>query len=454
LISEEAARRLAQVYSLTPVELRIQANGQAVADASTAAIVHIDPLAAGQQLDLGGMLARAGENENQVFLPGFWAYLWNHPRSAVEVPLACAVDDNRLRQYLSDLLAGRYGQPATRARPVPGDVLYLPGQPGAALDIDEALPRIREALCSASARTVEMNTTASPALSPDPALLQPVLDALIQGSMFDGVIELYYQDLSSGSEFTTAWAYEKPISPGIAFTAASTIKIPVMVSAFKHIDGEMPADLRQQMALMIDLSDNGSTDEVMQRVLDTNIAPVQVTEDIRALGLQDTFLAGFFSPGAPLLNRFETPANQRADITTDPDIYNQTTATDMGRLLAMIQRCAESGAGPLVQAFPGQVTQAECQEMVALLSKNKKGVLIENGLPEGTRMARKYGWVTDPLDGLMHSSSDATLVITPGGDFVLTAYLYHPEQLQWDEAQRLTARLATAVNNFYNGWQR
>jgi hypothetical protein len=44
-------------------------------------------------------------------------------------------------------------------------------------------------------------------------------------------------------------------------------------------------------------------------------------------------------------------------------------------------------------------------------------------------------------------------VYTPGGDFVMTAYLYHPTQLPWDDAQRLVARLATAIDNFYNQWK-
>ncbi len=331
---------------------------------------------------------------------------------------------------------------------------FTPGQPGQTLDIEGAIPKIHQALCSLTDRTVELQTIQTPALPPDPALLQPTIEALIQGSEFDGIIELYYQDLQSGSEFTTAYNQGRPVETGIAFTAASTIKIPVMVSAYRQLDGTLPDDLRQQMEQMIDLSDNSSTDEVMQRVLDANLAPLQVSEDAQALNLKNTFLAGFFYQGAPLLDLYKTPANQRSDISTDPDVYNQTSAEDMGHLLAAIQNCAADGNGQLITTFSGQISQAECQDMINLLTQNKKGVLIEAGLPEGTRMARKYGWVTDPADGLMHSTSDATLVFTPGGNFVLTVYLYHPEQLQWDPAQRLVARLATAVHNYHNQWKK
>jgi beta-lactamase class A len=452
LTLEESAKRIAEALPLTPVEIVIQpgANDQGF----TSSRVQIEPLSAGLVLDLSDMIEQARQAYARTrFWNGFWNFLWNHSPASVEIPLSCSVDENQLNQYLHDLLLPRYERPATRAQPVPGDVTFTPGQPGQTLDIEGAIPKIHQALCSLTERTVEIQTIQTPALPPDPVLLQPMLDALIQGSEFDGIIELYYQDLQSGSEFTTAFNHGQPVETGIAFTAASTIKIPVMVSVYRQLDGTLPDDLRQQMEQMIDLSDNSSTDEVMQRVLDANLAPLQVSEDAQALNLKNTFLAGFFYQGAPLLDLFKTPANQRSDISTDPDVYNQTSAEDMGHLLAAIQNCAANGTGQLITTFSGQVSQAECQDMINLLLKNKKGVLIEAGLPEGTQMARKYGWVTDPADGLMHSTSDATLVFTPGGNFVLTVYLYHPEQLQWDPAQRLVARLATAVNNYHNQWK-
>ncbi len=310
-------------------------------------------------------------------------------------------------------------------------------------------------MCSPTQRVVQLTTAHADAIPPAINQLGPMLETLTQVSSpsFDGVIEVYFQDLKTGKEINFAYNQGHPVEPGIAFTGASTIKIPVMISAYTKIDGAMSDDLRHHMELMIDLSDNGSTDDVMKAVLDQNIAPVQVTQDMQALGLKNTFLAGFFYPGAPLLDRYQTPANQRTDLSTDPDIYNQTTAADMGHLLAAIQRCAADGSGPLPKTFEGKITQAECQEMISLLIKNRKGLLLETGLPEGTPIAHKYGWVTDSKDGLLHTASDAAIVYTPGGDFVLTIYLYHPQQLPWDDAQRLVARLATAVDNFYNHWK-
>lgn len=443
LNNQGAEDRLSQAFFQTPVELQFDG-----------VRVQIDPEAAGLQIDLPGMVQAAQQALAQrAYWPGFWDFLMNRPPSGVESSLNCTVAVDHLRQYLNDTVGSLYDHPAASARPAAlAEVTFQPGSDGRTLDLIGAEPAIRAALCNRTERVVDVAMQSATAAPPSIADLNLLMQSLVQVSAFPGITEVYFQDLTSGQEFNFAMNGGKPVEPGIAFTAASTIKIPVMVSTYKKIDGAMPESLRRQMELMIDLSDNGSTDEVMQQALDTNIAPILVSQDMQALGLNNTFLAGFFYPGAPLLNLYQTPANQRTDLTTEPDVYNQTTAADMGRLLAAIQHCAEN-KGPLIQVFGGKVTPEECQEMTGYLEKNRKGVLIEAGLPDGGRLAHKYGWVTDPVDGLMHNTSDASIVYSAGGNFILTIYLYDRDQLQWDQAQRLAARLATAGYNFYNHWQ-
>ncbi len=442
LDAQAAGMRLVQAYTLTPLELRIAGT-----------TVQIDPAAAGVQIDLQAMLNAVAPASKQTYWAGFWDFLMNRLPGASTSDLVCSVSAERLHAYLQEKITPYYSQPATAASPIPGDVLFRPGRPGEEIDLTGKEEEIRAALCQPAPRVVEVSTKSTPALPPAVDGMRPMLETLTQVSNFDGIIEVYFQDLKSGQEINFAFNQGREIDPEIAFTGASTIKIPVMISAYKHIDGPLPDDLRYQMERMIDLSDNGSTDEVMKQALDPNIAPVQVTQDMQALGMKNTFLAGFFYPGAPLLDRYATPANQRTDLSTDPDIYNQTTTVDMGRLLAAIERCAAENDGLLIDTFQGQITQAECQEMTGLLKKNRKAVLIEAGLPEGTQLAHKYGWVTDSNDGLLHTASDAAIIYTPGGNYVLTVFLYHPTQLPWDDAQRLVARLATATYNFYNAWQ-
>ncbi len=208
------------------------------------------------------------------------------------------------------------------------------------------------------------------------------------------------------------------------------------------------AETADLLAKMIEESGNEATDWLMQRVIDSYRAPLIVTENMQALGLDNTFLAGHFYLGAPLLQRFETPANQRTDIDTSPDPYNQTTPSDIGMLLEDLHQCSKSDGGALVAVFPNDITQAECQEMIEYLSRNFMPSLIEAGLTEDAFIAHKHGWVTN--NGIINMIGDAGIIYSPGGDYILSIFLYHPEQLIWDPASGLIAQLSRAVYNFYN----
>jgi beta-lactamase class A len=87
--------------------------------------------------------------------------------------------------------------------------------------------------------------------------------------------------------------------------------------------------------------------------------------------------------------------------------------------------------------------------MLDYLAQDKTGALIQEGVPDGTRVAHKHGWVTD-ASYIIHDMSDAAIVYTPGGDYVLAVYLYHPVQLVFDPSNKLVADISRAVYNFYN----
>ena len=198
---------------------------------------------------------------------------------------------------------------------------------------------------------------------------------------------------------------------------------------------------------MIIKSENPPADALMER-LNSLEGPLIVTEDLQALGLDNTFLAGFFYLGAPLLDRFKTPANQREDINTYPDAYNQTTPSDIGMLLEDLYQCADTGGGALVAVFPGKITQDECQNMITYLTRNKMPSLLEAGIPDGTQIAHKHGWVSN--NGIINHMGDAGIIYSRGGNYVLVIFLYHPVQLIWDSASGLVGQLSRAVYNFYN----
>jgi hypothetical protein len=163
------------------------------------------------------------------------------------------------------------------------------------------------------------------------------------------------------------------------------------------------------------------------------------------LGFKNTFMAGYFHLDAPLLRDYLTPANQRPDLSTAPDRYNQTTASDIGMLLGDLYACGQGG-GALLAAFPGEITARECQEMLDLLSENRIGVLIEAGVPDGTRVAHKHGWTDSPLTW----AADAGIVYSPAGDYVLTMYLWNDREMIWEPTSVLMADLSRSVYNYFN----
>jgi beta-lactamase class A len=201
---------------------------------------------------------------------------------------------------------------------------------------------------------------------------------------------------------------------------------------------------------MITKSENPASDALMRKI-DPSRGPLIVSEDMKAIGLDDTFLAGYFcSPvdPCPQLQVFNTPANQRTDISTDPDSYNQTTPSDIGALLADLYQCSERGGGALVAAFPGKIDQKICQEIIAYLKRDKIGSLIEAGVPDGTQVAHKHGWIS--TDGVIKNFSDAGIIYSPNADYVLVIYAYHPIQAVFQPVSKMYAEISQVVYNYFN----
>jgi beta-lactamase class A len=438
MTQEQAAQRITEAYGL-PVELHYQD-----------AVIQVRPSVVGFELDLTAMLTAADlQRINLPFWNGFWDYLWNHLPTPGEVPLRAKISEERLRTYLTTDIAPRYNSPPTEAVPVPGTVNFQPGQPGMVLDVDRAVILIQDALRSPTSRVVNLSFSEISPARPSLGNLQILLKQVIDLSGFEGLTEIYTVDLQDGKDLSFAYKNGEDITPGVSFTAASTIKIPIMISIYEKTGDPTPQDVTTLMELMIERSENDPADQMMKTYLDTTLGPLKVTDDMAELGLVNTFLGGYFYPQAPLLRRYDTPANLRTDISTDPDVYNQTTPIDMGMLLEDLYYCGQQGGGALPVVFPGRITQSECNTMIDFLANDKIGVLIQAGVPDGTRVAHKHGWITES-DGLIHTIGDAGIVFSPGGNFVLCIYLNDQTQLVWDTANLLMAQLTSAVYNYYN----
>ena len=433
---DAARERVAAFYSL-PLELFIQG-----------ARVHVDPEGLGFTMDPSELVA-AGMA--QVELATFWDFLWmrGNPAVEVEVPLSASVDESQVRAFLAAEIVPRYIEPGMATTPLPGTTNFILGKPSQYLLIDQATDDIQAALLSPSIHevTVQIGEGEAPMVSFE--TLTAFLRHNIDWLGFDGLAEIYLESMETREDLQYALRAGVAVEPGIAFPAASTNKIPIMVSVLRRTPEPTPDAVVRLLIDMIGRSENPPADTLMSVYLDEVRGPLIVSEDMAALGLENTFLAGYFYLGAPLLQLFDTPANTRQDVFLSPDRYNQTAPPDIGRLLAAIHDCAENANGLLIETFPGEITQAKCQLMIEVLLENQIGLLIEAGLPFGATAAHKHGWAPD-LDGQLRFMSDVGIVLTEGGDYVLNVFLHEPVRLDFDQGNRLIARLSQTVYNFFN----
>ncbi len=250
---------------------------------------------------------------------------------------------------------------------------------------------------------------------------------------------VFVQDLASGENFS--------LGRDIAYSGMSLIKIPILVTFYRGI--YQPADAQEAnlIANTMICSGNHTANELLARIGggDPFVGAQQVTTTMRDLGLRNTFISAPFRLGEDdQLDRPVYPVDTDADQTrTAPDFSNQTTPEDLGWLLTAVYQCAQHESGPLMDVFPGQFTPTECRQMILAMSANQINVLTEAGVPAGTRVAHKHGWIDD-------THGDAAIVFTPGGDFVLAMALFQPEWLSYELSWPLMAEIARLVYNAYN----
>ncbi len=374
-------------------------------------------------------------------------------REPISIALESNADEEKIESFLRNEISARYDQPAAAKYPDLNGSGFYSGHPGYQLDIKKAVKMIQEALTSFDHQTIDLPIISIPEPPSSLTNLEILLSSVVdQNQDPDQITEIYLLDPKTGEEFDFARQNKSNLIPEIAFTAASTIKIPIMISAFKHLDEKPSAVVSRQLELMITESKNEQTDWLLENVIGGETAPLEVTKDIRALGFQNTFLAGYFYLGAPLLDRIETPANTRTDIDLKPDIYNQTTPKDIGLLLYLIYQCDLYGKGKLTEVFPNEITQSECSDMMILLKNNHLPYLISAGIPDGIPIAHKHGWIEES-DGLLHTMSNVAAVYSPGGDYILSIYTYHPQNLIFEKGNILFSRISSAVYGFFNPQQ-
>jgi len=204
-------------------------------------------------------------------------------------------------------------------------------------------------------------------------------------------VGVYYRDLVSGDSLT--------VGSALRFHAASTMKIPVMIQLFRDRD-----------AGLLSLDDSITITNTFRSIVDSSPYLLDVTDD------SDSSLYKRLGQRASireLIELMETVSSnlatnlliakvdaKRANATAHAldadsilvlrgvedgkayraDLNNTTTARDLGMLMAAIANGKAASA-------------ASCREMLAILGRQHFTEGIPAGLPPGTRVYHKTGWI-------------------------------------------------------------
>jgi beta-lactamase class A len=439
----EAASRWEQVYN-QPIELDFQGNPILLKPGDIGFRPKSDLMEQDMRSKVGG---------TDSYWSDFWNYLWQRPTSPVDVELRADYQEAKLRDFLEDI-AKRYELRASSASFDTTAMTFGAGTAGQRLDIDASMDAIDKALRRPTNRKVTLLMQGEGARTADMKTLKAAIQQYFvsRGFLPDGqttIASVVVIDLQTGEEMS--------INPDVAYSSMSTIKIPILLNIFRKLTFAPDNDTKWLMGASILCSNNSASNYLMQLSGAGNNPGDQladglakVTETVQQLGAKNTYIS------APLYvadkaYQFQIPAPKTKPdphFNASPDTYSQTTANDMASLLHETYDCSEYGSG-LIAAFPDSYTQGECKQMIELLSGNIIGRMIELGVPPGTRVAHKNGW---GKVGTGYNSSDAGIVYTPGGNYILAMYMWEKTDkevgsiLPWEVMEGISR----IVYNYFN----
>lgn len=279
-------------------------------------------------------------------------------------------------------------------------------------------------------------------ISPEFAALGAKLWNRMEAADFDPATSrlgaLYLKNLKTGE----ALAFDS----NIAFSGMSINKIAILATLFGRINDTPDDATTSILAEAMICSENISTNKMLAIIGDGNpyTGAERVTEFLQKLGLNNTFIYTPYAEDPNITPQAPKKGITSADqVSAEPDPYNQLTVTDMGKLLEDIYQCATTENGPLLDTFPGQYSPMECRKMIDLMSYNHIYNFIEAGVPEGTKVAHKHGWIDD-------THGDAGIVFTPGGDFILVIVLHNPTWINFSESGTVISENTRDIYNYLN----
>ena len=392
------------------------------------------------QIDVETMLNQADyQRAQQDFWSGFWGFMWNRPVEVEMVPLRATHDAAVLERTL-ETIAGNFDSQPQPPQPVPATLSFEYGDPGVETALEASMEVVVDALYRPREREAHLVLQPVSPARPRIGLLGMLIVNHLEDQAFEGMASIFILDLESGEEVR--------VEAGAPMSGMDLLKVPLVIESFRFIDAAPTMSQMRHISQTL-LSDESAGPTALLNMVAGQENPYvgarELTASLWQLGLKNSFMAlPYGQPPLPGIPRtYDTPANTAPDWLTEPDPMLQTTAEDMGALLAMLYYCAETGGGALRAAYPDQLTQAECQQIVELMKQNQIGSLVEEGVPPGTAIAHRHGWVGD-------THADAAIVFSPGGDYVIVQFFHQREWLPWEESSPLMADISRATYNYFN----
>ncbi|MCB0198878.1 MAG: serine hydrolase [Anaerolineae bacterium] len=396
------------------------------------------------QVDVNSMVAEAVPYGKGL---GYWrpflGEVFDRPITPVDIPVQYSYSQEKLAEWLQGVADDYdvdarppYGVALAPGVPFTSTFMFQAGQPGLELEFNMSGERVLKALSSATDRRADLMLVEVPPPAPDIKELEKLVEN--RADRFPGWVSVFIKQVGGDTEAIS--------DPEIAFAGMSTMKIPIMLELYRSVLDE-PPDIETTKLLTETLGLSGNfTANLLLRLIGGGAignewqGADQVTATLRNLGLKNTFMATPYDTES-LPRTYSTPANSRTDVTTKPDEHMQTTAKDLALILEWIVECSE-GRGTLLAAYPDQITPAECQEMLGWVELNRKHILLETGVPEGTRYAHKHGFVDD-------SHGDVGVFWGPAGPYIVSVFIYKPGWIEWDLSSSLMADISKASWDYF-----
>lgn len=407
----------------------------------------LDPAAVGFRTNQESMLAaaRSASQSESTFWSRFAAYLTGRVTAqTTDVNLSAGYQERLLENFLLDV-ATRYDQSPGEAQFDLQTLAIRPGAVGYALNVEQAILLVDAALKDPANRQVVLPLKGTNGGRPEISALRDLIVSYLdsEGFVYDGqnsVASVYIMDLETGAEVN--------LLSDVAVSAASTVKISILMDYFRNLLFAPSNDEAFLMAQSLLCSNNSSSNLIMQLIgnndLFTGIA--DVSSNMQYVGARNSYIsAPLYLGGDQVLGSIAAPATSpNASFNTGADPYNQTTTEDLGTMLGMIYDCAMYGSGLMTAYQDGEYTQQECRQMLNLMSANDLGRLLQGGIPEGVPIAHKNGWLED-----VHG--DAGIVFAPNGrNYIIAVFVWeNGEFFSFERAWPLIEGISRATWNYF-----